>query len=247
MSTRADLRARIRAELNDTSVTTPLYSDALLNGWLNDGLGQLSLDLPQLVNNSALVQPGARVIALNSFSIAAFGGGIRTLEFPAGRPIPRGDTSYRTEDSTAAGWPSPTGVENYRQIYPQCWDFQNIPYPDGLGGTPITPCLVFRYALLDPAFSGAFQYANIWYWSNYLPLTDDITPATVLVYDEPLLTYYVAGRAISWLAEQRGKRGDSGSVANRSNATYYERLYLNGLKIRKQAKGVQSNVVHPIT
>ena len=238
MTTRSDLRARIRVELNDPLVSgSSVWPDTLLNGWLDEALNQLSVDFPPLVRLVLVAVAGQREYSLAAYLTQAplLPGTVRSVECPAGQRLPRGEVRDRLVGPDAAVG-TPYGTDTHSQIYRNCWELE--PW------LVTNPVLVFRY---PPVAVGgrSDQSIVLWVAGAYLsPLPLDSTVLDVAAYDEILLVYYVCGRAVSWLALQRGKRGDAVAGRNRTdNAVYYERMYESGIKLRKQAKGIKSGVL----
>jgi hypothetical protein len=239
MTTRLDIRTSVRRELNDISVSAPLYSDVLLNGWFDEGITQLSIDLPVLKQVILGIAADCRILPLTpSVGVGTISAaGVRSVEAPPGHKLARGDTGYRTNAETTTNLYTPTGTENYPHVFNNVWDFQIIPVDNPLvpGATIISPAVVFRYAPFPTGTVGEYQVI-VWYWTGYTPVGGDGLSLDISPYDEMLLLYFICGRAISWLAEQRGKRNDSLSMQNRDNASYYERLYAAGIKLRQDAR-----------
>ncbi|NWJ95063.1 MAG: hypothetical protein HXX20_04705 [Chloroflexi bacterium] len=234
MSTRVDLRTRLRAELNDVVVSgSSLWSDTLLNGWLDEALNQLSVDFPPLVRIILEAVPGQREYSLAAYLAQAplLPGTVRSVESPAGQKLPRGEVCDRlVGPDEHVG--TPYGTDTHPRIYRNCWELE--PW------AVTNPVLVFRYPPV--AIGGRTDQAIVlWVMGAYTsPLPLDSTVLDVAAYDEILLVYYVCGRAVAWLAEQRGKRGDAGAGRNRTdNAGYYERMYQDGIKLRKRLRGIK--------
>jgi hypothetical protein len=225
----------VRNELGDTGIT-PVWSDTLLNQWLEEGLNQLAADLPKMPQVTLTALPGVKEYSLADFvSLVPWReGAVQSVECPAGRKLPRGEVRERIaglDDNPTALY----GSDNHPRIYENCWEIQLL--------ASTNPALVFRYPPV-PVDGPSNQQIVIWAYGNYSgPIPNDSYALDILDFDAQLLVWYVAGRAVSWLAEQRGKRGDMSSARSRPQATYYERLYQNGIKLHQRRRGIRSSVL----
>src|SRR5690349_11462559 len=91
MTTRAELRARIRSELNDAG-GTPLWSDAALNQWLDEAIREYGEQLPREVSLSLTSVGGQAEYALPSdtdrvLRVEHPGGLLRVAARPAGGDV----------------------------------------------------------------------------------------------------------------------------------------------------------------
>ncbi len=220
MTLRTDIASRVRTELNDTS-GSPVWTTAQLNQWLADGLYRLALDIPPYKNLAITLVNGTRDYNLPVNGVSPKG--VRSVEYPPGYKIPPGDTSDYTDltvfNSTTTG-----------QAYKQAWEL--------VWTSPAQGVLRFRYA---PTLVAGYATANVWYYGLYLIPPDDLTNLDLNLYDESLLVFYVCERALTWLAEQKNKRGTPG--ANPSGS-YYKNLYAEFMMARKRERGIYFGMVN---
>jgi hypothetical protein len=212
-----------------------VWSDGLLNQWVNEAIEQLALDLPKPVEITMAALPGVKEYSLSDYvSLATLEpGSIDSVECPHGKRWPRGDVRQFIEgidDNPTALY----GTDKHTQIYANCWDIQVL--------ANTNPVLVFRYAPV-PAGGPSNQQIVLWARGFYSQPPSDSYSLDIMQNDDLLLVWWVCGRAISWLAEQRGKRGDQAGAKGRTNASYYERLYSGALKARRRGRGIQSGTV----
>jgi hypothetical protein len=181
MTTRAELRTRIRAELNDAGVT-PLWPDERLNQWIVEGLRDLGrrLGLEKSVTLMS-VQDQA------SYALPADLVQVRRVEHPSGL--------YRTPVAFAAGDAAP--------------EANGLHLVDCLGG-PTLPELrydVWGGTLeLDPVPGTTGEPIVVRYLGAYAEPTGDGGPLDVPSRDEDAVLFFVCGRSMQWIAGDEAKR-----------------------------------------
>ncbi len=213
MTTRAQFRDMVRTELGDTG-TSPVWSDGLLNGFINEALGELSLDWPITGLHSI-----AAVVGQQDYVIVwPTGGlpgpqGIYRVEYPAGIVVGPGDTSQQFENGLNTGQP----FEQCREVLVEAFDSWR---------------LRFRYPLAESGF------INLQYHKLYTLPGSDSTGLEVSGLAEVALKWNSCYRAYSWLDGQRGKRSGEGIAGNQGSSGYYRQKYLAIIAARKRAAGV---------
>jgi len=206
MTTRVDIAGRVRAELGDPGPQF-VWSNELLYRWLGEGLTRLSSDMPSLRNVALTVFTGATQYPL--FGLAIGPRGVQAVEYPDGHKLPMGETRQQNE---GYGLLSIQPFEN-------CWELVRR-----TGGSYE---LWLRYPV-----SGSQSYITVWAYSVYaIPVSDSDT-LEVYGFDEELLIWWICGRAVRWLAQQRGKRS---ALAQAWDAGYYEWLYSSGMVARRRS------------
>ena len=217
MTTRAQFRQAVRDELADPG---PVYvwADSLLNGFINEAIGQLSVDWPLIRFWST-----AGVVGQRDYTIPATQPvgprGIHSVEYPAGFLLAQGDTSAQYEGVVNSNPP--------QQTYDQRWEF--------IRQAGDSQELRFRYNLADT------QPIQVQFYGIYTTLAADTDVLDVGGFDEEALKWATCYRAMAWLDEMRGKRGGQTgySVAgNRGGQGYYQQLYNQAIAARKTAKGI---------
>jgi hypothetical protein len=224
MTTLLTFRTQLRTELQDPGPTF-VWSDAQLNGYINDGLNQLSIDLPPLKLKTQAAVNGQRDYTLAFASDPVGPRGIHSVEYPVGFVKPQGDTSLQYFGAVGAA------SSTYFNAYDQCWELI-----EQAGDSQI---LRFRYNLTDT------QNMLIKYWSIYTLPTGDAAVLDVSVFDEVALKWFSCGRALAWLDEVRGKRSGQSVAGNRGSQGYYQRLYNSAIQARKTAAGVKTAFLTP--
>jgi hypothetical protein len=221
---------RVRLELGDSGPSY-VWSAEQIYQWLAEGLTQLSLDLPPLRYISFYAVPGQREYPLNSYvSLGLVGpGGLQSVEAPRGQVLPPGEVRDRSAGFTQQN--TLLATDTAPRIYENCWALEFFTHDQ--------PYLIFRYAPVDLNGPGDLLI-GVWAYGYYLNPPDDTTALDVGVLDEQLLVWYVVARAVSWLAEMRGKRADFSASRQRSNAAYYERLYSKGIEQRRRVQGAKA-------
>jgi hypothetical protein len=212
--------------LQDIGPVNFVWSDAVLQGYLNDGLYQLAIDLAPVKEISIAAVVGQRDYVIAPGTLALGPGGIIGVQFPVGYVIPEGNTGPQYEGA------SYSGSSNF-QAFDQCWEL--------LPGAGDVNTLRFRYGLA--------QTGNIVVraFTTYTLPTGDASVLDVNAFDEVALKWAVCGRAMAWLEEVRGKRQGGAVAGNRGTqwvpGSYYRRLYEAAIVARKRAKGVVSSKV----
>jgi hypothetical protein len=219
MTTLGSFRAAVRVELQDPGPTF-VWSDAQLNGYVNDGLNQLSIDLPPLKLKTLAAVVNQRDYILSFATDPVGPRGIHSVEYPVGFVKPQGDTSNQYYGAMGASG------STYQNAYDQCWELI-----EQAGDSQI---LRFRYNLTDT------QNMLIKYWSIYTLPTGDASVLDVSVFDEVALKWFSCWRALAWLDEVRGKRSGQSVAGNRGSQGYYQRLYNGAIQARKTAAGVKT-------
>ena len=182
MTTRAQLRTSIRLELNDTG-GSPLWSDSLLNEWINQAIAAYSRELPEEASATLTAVAAQATYALPAGTqrvlrveqpkevIRVRTSASRTLPYPAGGAL----VDYQNGVKTAAVW-------GYRVF----------------GGNLI----------LDPApgAAGADEDVRLEYQRTYAePSADGDTIATPTE-DNQVLICFVAAAALIWVGSDEAKR-----------------------------------------
>jgi hypothetical protein len=216
MTTRANLRIAIREELADPGPAY-VWTDGLLNGFINEAIGQLSIDLAPREELTLAAVVGQRDYIITTATLLIGPGGIKSVQFPAGYRLEAGDTDRQYEGSSSD------------RPFPQCWEFIRTP---GGGQT-----LRFRYPLAQAAT------ILIRAQGSYTQPATDSDNLDVTLYDEVLLKWLACYRAYAWLDETRGKRSGVSVAGNRGSQGYYLRLYNSALTARQRAARVHSAVL----
>ena len=125
MTTRADIRARLRRMLEDTDPVAPLWPDAALNEWLAVAVREYGARFPREVTVTIAAMPGQ-----TDYALPADTRRVLRVESPAGRPIPRRAPRIAHELGAAQTWlhfgailtlgepPTAPLVVAYRGLYP---------------------------------------------------------------------------------------------------------------------------------
>ena len=180
MTTRADIRARVRDELNDNG-SVKLWSDALLNRWIGEGLREWSRVAPRDRTWQTTSVANDPTYALPSDVLE-----VVRVEHPAGLFRTRGglrdgDVAPTTDLSVLGGW---SGLRPAQLTWEQ-WgeEVVLIPAPDATGET------------IEVRYKGAYSVPS-----------DDATTLEVAAEDEEALVFYACGRALQWIAVDEAKR-----------------------------------------
>lgn len=222
MTTRAEFLSGVRLELQDPGPANYVWSDVLIQAFLKDSLGQLSLDLPPIKEITLAAVAGQRDYPILPGTLALGAGGVLEVQFPAGVVVPRGATGPQYVGATYL-------ASTDFQAFDQRWDL--------LAGAGDSNVLRFRYA---PTQTGNILIKA---FSVYTVPSSDASVLDVNVQDETALKWAVCARALGWLEETRGKR-QGGNVPGFSGASgYYESLYDGAILGRKRARGVLSSKV----
>jgi hypothetical protein len=222
MTTRADFLSGVRLELQDPGPANYVWSDALLQAFLRDGLNRLSLDLPPLKEITLAAVPGQRDYPVLPGTLALGAGGLEEVQFPAGVVVPPGATGPQYGGATYL-------VSSNFQAFEQRWELIT-----GAGDSNI---LRFRYALT--------QTGNIVIraFTVYTMPASDAAALDVNGQDEVALKWAVCRQALGWLEENRGKR-QGGSLAEGLRVSgYFQQLYEAAISGRKRARGISSGKV----
>jgi hypothetical protein len=219
MTYRTDILSRVRAELNDNG-GSQVWSDALVYSWLNEALNQVSLDLPRAGYTASYLIPGQREYPLSGLGVSV-ALGLQIVEAPRGYRIARGDVHSRQDGANRFQQQNTIlASDQATRIYDNVYELYEFAADQ--------PYLVFRYAPVPLGGASDLLYA-LWYQISYANPPDDVTPLDVDSFNEVMLVWYICGRALSWLAEQRGKRGD---IKQTATTGYYQKLYARGLEQR---------------
>jgi len=211
MTTRADLRTRIRDELNDNAATK-LWSDALLNGFVLDGLRDLGRRLPRHVQASITSVANQEAYTLAA-PLAGAGVEIVGVEHPVGY--------HRTPFRFAGG-----DVEPSTDVVPSI-------SPDVLSYDAWAGTLYLRPAPSD-ATAAIVVRARV-------PYTEPASDATVLdvaTQDEDLVMLFGCARALTWIGADEAKRQRSGRERGADASTmrdHYRARYEAMMKARTSA------------
>jgi hypothetical protein len=217
MTTRIQFLSGVRAELQDAGPVNYVWSDSLLQAFLNEGLNRLSLDLPPVAEITL-----AAVMGQRDYVLGPEIGWLIAVEFPAGCGIAPGNTGPQY------GGVSPLAAGDY-QPFEQRWELIN-----GLGDLHT---LRFRYGLTQ---TGDIVVRALTTYS--LPAADS-SVLDLKAFDEAALKWAVCARAVGWLEEARAKRQGGSGPGSRESSDYYRHLYAGAVQARKQLKGIGSSQV----
>jgi hypothetical protein len=177
--TRAAWRALVRAELGDEGATR-LWSDSLLNEWLNEAIRDYGRVVPREEATTLLTVAGQATYALPLGLIE-----VVRVEHPANTFrvfAPR--TGGEWGDAALTPDPSPPGRGECGYSY-DVWEGQLV---------------------LEPAPGASDESVAVRYTTRRAEPTTDAEPLPVTGGDEDLLLLYVCGRALTWVSAQEGKR-----------------------------------------
>jgi len=179
MTARAELRTKVRTELNDGG-GTPLWTDAALNQWIDEAIRDYAEELPREVSASITT-----VAAQADYALPSDFDRVLLVEHPTGvfRTALRkagGDVPFSTDPTLA---------------------------PTAVGARPVWAYDVWGGQLsLDPAPTAGGETIKLRYLATYaLPTADGSVLATP-TRDDPLLIWLVCDRALSWLGTDESKR-----------------------------------------
>lgn len=220
MTTRADFLSGVRLELQDPGPTNYIWSDALLQAFLRDGLDRLGLDLPPLKETILAAVVGQRDYTISPGTLALGPWGIAEVQFPVGFLVPVGATGPQYVGATYLA------SSNF-QAFDQRWEL--------LAGVGDSNILRFRYALA--------QTGNIVVraFTVYTVPANDAAALDVNGRDEVALKWAVCARAMGWLEETRGKRLGDRASESRCPSNYYNQLYDAAIRARRKARGIVSS------
>ncbi|MCC7372179.1 MAG: hypothetical protein IT306_27440 [Chloroflexi bacterium] len=180
MTTRADIRTRVRDELNDTGATK-LWSDGLLDRWIGEGIREWSRVAPRDRTWQTISAANDPTYLLPNDVLE-----IVRVEHPAGLFRARGglrdgDISPSADLGMLGGW---TGLKPAQLTWEQ-WagDLVLIPAPGATGET------------IEVRYKGAYTVP-----------ADDVSALDLLAEDEDALVSYVCARALGWVATDEAKR-----------------------------------------
>ncbi len=179
MTTRAELRARIRAELNDAGAV-PLWGNGQLDQWITEGLRALARDGVGLEKATTL----ASVAEQASYALPADVVEVLRVEHPAGffrKPVPfaAGDVAPEAEL-----FPSDAGLRPGELLY------------DVYGGQLV----------LSPAPDGSGEAIVVRYVGAYAEPSGDGSVLDVAARDEDALVLWACARALRWIGLDESKR-----------------------------------------
>ncbi len=180
MTTRAEIRARVRDELNDNGATK-LWSDALLNRWIGEAIREWSRAVPRdrtwqtasTANEPSYPLPSdllELVRVEHPPGVFRIRGGLRD-----------GDISPTVDMSTLGTW---RGLQPAQVTWEQ-WDGDLV---------------------LIPAPGATGEAIEVRYKGAHTVPTDDVTALDVATTDEDALVVYACGRALQWIALDEAKR-----------------------------------------
>ena len=180
MTTRVDLRGRVRDELNDAG-GTPLWSDASLNRWLAEAIRTWSIDCP-----AQRVTTLVSVADQPNYGLPGDLLGVRRVEHPT--------SIFRAPVPFAAG--------DRAGVLPELVDAER-----GLvaPGTP-TYDVYSGLLWLDPAPDAAGESIIVRYDALYTVPSLDATVLDLPAQDEDPVVWYACARALRWIAVDEAKR-----------------------------------------
>jgi hypothetical protein len=211
-TTRAAWRALVRAELGDEAATK-LWSDALLNAWLNEAIRDYGRAVPREATATLTTVASQTAYTLPSDLVQVVRVEHPTNTFRVFARRVGGDWVDPTPD------PSPTGRgESGRYGY------------DVWGGQ----------LLLEPAPTASGESIGVRYVARRTEPTSDGDALPVEDGDVELLTLYVCGRALDWITSQEAKRQaferDRGASASATAAGYAGRYAAELAARRRQGR-----------
>lgn len=177
MTTRADVRTRTRDELNDNALVK-LWSDALLNRWIGEGIREWSRVVPRdgtWDTTSTANTPG---YALPSDVLE-----VVRVEHPAG--------VFRTRGGLRDGDVSPMAdLGSWQGLRPAQMTWEQW-------GSEV---------VLIPAPGASGEAIGVRYKGAYGVPADDVTVLDVAAQDEEALVLYACARALQWITQDEAKR-----------------------------------------
>lgn len=177
MTTRADLRQRIRDELNDNA-TVKLWGDALLNQWVVEGLRELGrrLGLEKTTSVTSVANQEAYGLASDVLEIVR-------VEHPGG--VMRAPGGVRSGDES--------GIDGYGN-------------GGGMRSAPARYETFGGQLVLVPAPAGAGEEIRVRYRGAYAEPATDAAVLDLPIGDEGLVVAYTCGRALQWIGTDEAKR-----------------------------------------
>lgn len=180
MATRADIRTRVRDELNDNAATK-LWSDTLLNRWIVEAIREWSRVVPRdrTWQTTSTANDPSYVLPSDVLEVVR-------VEHPPGFMRVRGglrdgDTAPTADLSALGGW---TGLKPAQLTWEQ-WAGEVV---------------------LIPAPGATGEAIEVRYKGAYTAPADDVTALEVATADEDALVLYVCARALQWVALDEAKR-----------------------------------------
>jgi hypothetical protein len=170
-----DLRARTRAELNDMG-GTPLWSDALLNQWLDEAIREYGEHLPREASASL-----TSVAEQAEYALPSDVDRVLRVEHPEG--------VFRVAARSAGG--DVLAVEGIELSVP---------------GTVGTFDAWAGQLVLQPAPDASGEAIRVRYLATYATPTSDGDALTTPTRDDAVLTWSVCGRALRWIDTDESKR-----------------------------------------
>jgi hypothetical protein len=177
MTTRAQIRATIRNELNDAG-GTPLWSDALLNEWLAEGLRDYGRRAG-LAKSQTLVSVAGQA----AYTLATDAIQVTRVEHPTG--------VYRVPAPFAAGDVAPTSAA--------------IGVDSGVGA-PLIYDVWAGTLTLSPPPARAGESIVVRYLGAYAEPSGDASVLDVPAREEEAMVFYVCRRALQWIGLDEAKR-----------------------------------------
>jgi hypothetical protein len=177
MTTRAEIRARVRDELNDTG-GVKLWSDGLLNRWIGEAIQEWSRVVPRdrTWQTTSTANDGAYALPSDVLEVVR-------VEHPPGLFRVRGGLHDGDAAPTAdlSGWPGtrPAGL---------AWEHW--------GGEVV----------LIPAPDASGEVIEVRYMGAYSVPSDDVTSLEVAALDEEALVLFAWERALRWIGLDEAKR-----------------------------------------
>lgn len=197
MTTRLDLRTRVRVELNDAG-GVPLWSDGALNQWLEEAIRDYGEELPKEVSlDVSSVADQASYALPGDFDRAVL------VEHPVG--VFRVATRPAGKDIAAMG---------------------SVPSLCLTGAGSRTFDVWAGLLVLDPAPEASGEAIRLRYLATYAAPTSDGATLSTPARDDALLVWLVAGRALRWLGTDESKRQRferQRGVSAQDAASQYER------------------------
>ena len=178
MTTRAEIRQRIRDELNDNA-SAKLWGDALLNQWIVEGLRELGrrLGLEKTTSLTSVASQEAYGLPADTLEV------IR-VEHPAS--VMRVPGGLRSGDGAVdGGGPG------------------NVP---GTSPSPSRYELFGGQLVLVPAPATTGDEIRVRYRGAYAEPSTDVAVLDVPARDEDLVVAYACGRALQWVGTDEAKR-----------------------------------------
>ena len=213
MTTRAELRQRIRDELNDTASAT-LWSDGLLNQWIVEGLRELGrrIGLEKTTSLTSVASQEAYGLPVDMLEVTRVEHPASVMRVPGG--LRSGDVT--TGEGGTGGLEATASPSRYELF----------------GGQLV----------LVPAPATSGDEIRVRYRGAYAEPSTDVAVLDVPSRDEDLVVAYACGRALQWVGTDEAKRqrfersrGADPSVLRRE----YERNLVRMLRERRSHVGTR--------